>query len=66
MPTDHILSATSLCFWNNPRAGDPTNQPTGQLCQYLTSLGEEIHPNILPEPALEQLEAITSHLITVM
>ena len=64
MPTDHItpLSATSPRFWNTSRNGD---SPHPVPLQHHSS-GEEIVPNIQPEPPSAQLKAIRLHRFVVL
>ena len=59
MLTDHItpLSATCPRFWNTSRNGD---SPHPMPLQHHSS-GEEIVPNIQPEPPSAQLKAIRLH-----
>jgi len=55
-----LLSTTSKCFLNASRDSD-SKTSLGSLLQHLTTLGDEIAPNIQPEPLLVRLEAIPSN-----
>ena len=53
------LSTTSKCFLNTSRNGDSTTS-LGSSFQCLTTLREEVFPNVQPESPLVQLKAIPS------
>ena len=59
-----FLSATSPPFWNTFRVGDSTTL-WAAVPLHRHSFGEEMFPNIQPEPPLAQLEAITPPPIAV-